>query len=167
MKKRMKIREEQLGLIRSLFEEESELSKNHTPEEIKADYNRLIEFINSAIKQMDRFYNIITFNTLQDIFSNKEFARKIKDIADQIDVFETKVKKIYSIIYNKVEEMPEEAVYDWGDNIRNNADTVKHRFTDKKWALERLINIINNMIMSYDDDEIGKWFGNIESDIEM
>lgn len=165
----MKIRltERQINLIGSLSEDGPKITRNHTKDEISADYNRLVEFSSGFKKQLDKYFNLITANSIGEILYNENIQAKIKKYYQSIEGLYNQGVNLYNIINDKVEEMPDEDIFTWGDDIMSKGYHVFNEMEDKKDALENLVDLINDMVMGFDDANVKKWFSNSNFDMEI
>lgn len=167
MRKKIKIREEQFMALQNMSEEEPKIYKEYSQEQLRGDYNKMVEYYKGASQKLKRFYNLITLNSINDILTNDGVKDKIREIENIIDGYEATIGSMKSEIDSKTEMLPDDAFDSWGDRLQMDVHDVNHKFFLEKNALENLIYSIRNMITIYSDKEIGNYYGNMESEIEI
>jgi hypothetical protein len=167
MKKRMKISENQLNLLRSMVEDDVKIEKMYTPEEIKAECDKLDAFIAKSNNELDKYYNIIMFNNIGETLVSRDSYNQLKHYNDIVDSLISSARQLLDIIDGKVEQMPEDIVMDWGDTMRLDAEDRFRAFEYRAEALIKLIEILKYAAGEYEDNRIPEYFTPRDSEIEM
>lgn len=167
MRKRIKISESQLKLLQSVTEETPDMKNSVSKEELTAEYDKLVEYKKNVFNKMDRYYNLITSYSINEIIKNKEVIAKLDLIYKEIEKIEANSYQLSSKIENKTETLSDEEFDNWGNKLEINANRINNDIWWKKTALEDLINMIKDMVDGYNEKEIDKYFKENNSDIKI
>jgi len=167
MRKRIKISESQLKLLQSVTEETPDMKNSVSKEELTAEYDKLVEYKKNVFNKMDRYYNLITSYSINEIIKNKEVIAKLDLIYKEIEKIEANSYQLSSKIENKTETLSDEEFDNWGNKLEINANRINNDIWWKKTALEDLINMIKDMVDGYNEKEIDKYFKENNLDIKI
>lgn len=167
MRKRIKISESQLKLLQSVTEETPDMKNSVSKEELTAEYDKLVEYKKNVFNKMDRYYNLITSYSINEIIKNKEVIAKLDLIYKEIEKIEANSYQLSSKIENKTETLSDEEFDNWGNKLEINANRINNDIWWKKTALEDLINMIKDMVDGYNEKEIDRYFKENNLDIKI
>jgi len=167
MRKRIKISESQLKLLQSVTEETPDMKNSVSKEELTAEYDKLVEYKKNVFNKMDRYYNLITSYSINEIIKNKEVIAKLDLIYKEIEKIEANSYQLSSKIENKTETLSDEEFDNWANKLEINANRINNDIWWKKTALEDLINMIKDMVDGYNEKEIDKYFKENNLDIKI